>query len=159
MIKFHSRYFSIGRVLQVCAVLLFVAFGAIRLEIIDGLEAQNSGAVVVLSIDGPISPATDDYLKSGLAKASAQNAQLVVVKLNTPGGLLTSMQTMVEAILSSPIPIAVYVYPSGGGAISAGAFIAMAGHFAVMSPGTNIGAAHPVLSNGQDVQGNIGTKV
>ena len=125
----------------------------------DLAGAQAKGTVVVIEVDGAINPATDDFLKSSLAKAEQQDAKLFVLVLNTPGGLLTSMQTMVESLLEAKVPTVVYVSPSGGGAISAGVFITLAGHYAVMAPGTTIGAAHPVLSSGGDVKGDMGAKV
>jgi membrane-bound serine protease (ClpP class) len=121
-------------------------------------ESLN-GPVVVLEINGTINPATDDYLKTGLAAAVEQKASLVVVKLNTPGGLLTSMQSMVQALLQSDVATLVYVSPSGASATSAGVFITLAGHVAAMAPGTTIGAAHPVSSGGEDIQGDSRTKV
>jgi membrane-bound serine protease (ClpP class) len=122
-----------------------------------GLCAESP--VIVLEINGTINPATDDYLKTGLAAAKEAKASAVVVKLNTPGGLLTSMQSMVQSLLESDIPTIVYVSPSGASATSAGVFITLAGHVAVMAPGTTIGAAHPVGSGGEDIQGDTRTKV
>ena len=108
------------------------------------VHSAGSRPILTATIDGSINPATFDFLKSSLAEARKENAKLLVIKLNTPGGLLTSMQSMVELLLESEVPVAVYVSPRGGGAISAGVFITMAGHLAVMAPGTTIGAAHPV---------------
>ncbi|MBL7662798.1 nodulation protein NfeD [bacterium] len=122
-------------------------------------ERSLTGPVLVLTIHGPITPATDDFLKTSLAAAVERNAAMLVLELNTPGGLVTSMQSMVEQILKSHTPVMVYVSPSGGGAISAGAFITMAGHLAVMSPGTNIGAAHPVQAGGQEMTKEMNEKV
>ncbi len=122
-------------------------------------ESQNDRPIVVISIDGPISPATDEYLRTSLDHARAVNARLFVITLNTPGGLLNSTQTMVQNLLESKIPTVVYVSPSGGGATSAGVFITLAGHFAVMAPATTIGAAHPVSGDGQDVSGDMREKV
>lgn len=119
----------------------------------------HTGPVVTMTINGPITPATDDYLRTTLERAAAKNARLVVISLNTPGGLLNSMQTMVERMLTSSVPIAVFVTPSGGSATSAGVFITLAAHVAVMSPGTTIGAAHPVTGTGQDVSGDMRAKV
>ncbi|MDD2943007.1 MAG: nodulation protein NfeD [bacterium] len=119
----------------------------------------TSGPIVVATINGTINPATDDYLKSSLQQAIGSKASLYVLELNTPGGVLTSMQTMVESLLQSSIPTVVYVTPGGGGAISAGVFVTMAGHFAVMTPGTTIGAAHPVSGGGQDVEGDMRAKI
>jgi membrane-bound serine protease (ClpP class) len=117
------------------------------------------GPVVVIDIEGSINPAKDEYLRTSLEAASSQNARLFVVRLNTPGGLLASTKTMVENLLEADIPTVVYVTPRGGGAISAGVFITLAGHFAYMSPGTNIGAAHPVSSGGGDIKGDMRAKL
>ncbi len=117
------------------------------------------GPVVIATIDGTINPATDDYVRATLEDAVERRAALYVLKLNTPGGLLNSMQTIVEELLEAPIPTVVYVSPAGGSATSAGVFITMAGHVAVMAPGTTIGAAHPVTGGGEDVQGDMRAKI
>lgn len=148
---------SLGRRLIFSAV-FFLAAGYSSLTV-SAQEDVSSGPVMLASIDGPISPATDDYLRMAIENAEKGNASLLVVKLNTPGGLLPSMQRMVENILQADVPIMVYVSPSGGGAISAGVFITMAGHLAVMAPGTTIGAAHPVTGSGQDVGGDMREKL
>jgi membrane-bound serine protease (ClpP class) len=121
--------------------------------------SQGNGPIFVLTIDGTINPVSSDYIQKGLLHASALDGRLVVIKMNTPGGLLPSMQTIVEAILDSKVPVAIYVTPSGGGAISAGVFITLAGHIAVMSPGTTIGAAAPVQSGGADIGEDMKGKV
>jgi membrane-bound serine protease (ClpP class) len=115
--------------------------------------------VTVLSITGPIDPISARYVERGLERARRDKAELVVIELDTPGGLGLSMDQIVARILASPVPIAVYVSPDGARAASTGVFIAMAAHLAAMAPGTHIGAAHPVDSSGGDIKGAMGVKV
>ncbi|MCH8034524.1 MAG: nodulation protein NfeD [Bacteroidetes bacterium] len=106
------------------------------------------GKVIVINADMSIHPPGADYINSAIEKAIEENAECLIIKLNTPGGLLKSTRVIVTQFLQSEIPIIVYVSPSGSQAASAGVFITMAAHIAAMAPGTNIGAAHPVTLQG-----------
>ncbi|RBL90403.1 NfeD family protein [Chitinophaga flava] len=110
------------------------------------LAAQK---VFIIKIDGSINPVSADFIHHSISKASAEKATCLVIYLNTPGGLLESTRHIVRDMLEAPVPIVVYVAPSGAHAGSAGVFVTMAAHIAAMAPGTNIGAAHPVTLQGQ----------
>ena len=114
-------------------------------------DANQKTNVTLITYDGTITPACSDFIKHGIESAEKNKSECLIIKLNTPGGLLKSTRVIVSDILESKIPVVVYVSPSGAQAASAGVFITMAAHIAAMSPGTNIGAAHPVsMQGGQD---------
>ncbi|MBN2543686.1 nodulation protein NfeD [bacterium] len=104
--------------------------------------------ILVLEFDGVINPISSSYILDGLEKAEDMNAECMILVMDTPGGLMESMRDITKAFMNSNVPIVVYVNPKGARAASAGVFITMAAHVAVMTPGTNIGAAHPVQMGG-----------
>jgi len=108
-----------------------------------------SPKVVIADVDGVVHPITAEIVGGAIAQARQENAALVIVRLNTPGGLMDAMRATIEKIVSSPVPVATYVAPSGGRSASAGFFILESGDVAAMAPGTNTGAAHPVLIGGE----------
>ncbi|TAL47450.1 MAG: nodulation protein NfeD [Chitinophagaceae bacterium] len=108
-----------------------------------------SQTVVSMKVDGTINPVSADFIHNGIKKAGSEKAECLIIHLNTPGGLLKSTREIVSDMLESPVPVIVYVSPGGAHAGSAGVFITLAAHIAVMAPGTNIGAAHPVTLQAQ----------
>ena len=114
----------------------------------SSLLLPQKNTVLVLTADCAVHPPLADYISTGIEKAEEIQAECLVVKLNTPGGLLTSTRKIVQEFLEAEIPIVVYVHPAGSQAASAGVFITLAANIAVMAPGTNIGAAHPVAMQG-----------
>ncbi|MGH2625558.1 MAG: NfeD family protein, partial [Anaerolineales bacterium] len=115
----------------------------------SGAAAAGTKTIDFIELRGTIDPPSSRYLLRHIDQASRGGSHLIVVKLNTPGGLDISMREIVERMLSSKVPIVVWVSPSGARAASAGVFITYAAHVAVMAPGTSIGAAHPVNLGGK----------
>ena len=131
----------------VICVILTMSLGSVSVS--QTKENTIVKRVVMISVDGSINPSSAEYINSGIRYGREKNAECLIIKLNTPGGLLKSTRIIVTDILESEIPVVVFVYPGGSQAASAGVFITLAGHVAAMAPGTNIGAAHPVSLQGE----------
>ncbi|MEJ2208455.1 MAG: nodulation protein NfeD [Anaerolineae bacterium] len=125
----------------------------------SGAAAQGVAHVDVLEIEGPVTPIMISYIERGVDTAENDGAQALVVVLDTPGGQVDLMNKVVQVILGARVPVVVYVYPSGAYAASAGTLITLAGHVAAMAPGTTIGAASPVGSQGEDLSETMQAKL
>jgi membrane-bound serine protease (ClpP class) len=136
---------------------VFAAFFASFSPASAGPPAEARASLVhVVPIEGPIGPATSDLVTRSIDQAAADGADLVVLRLDTPGGLDSSMRVIIRSIIEAPMPVVAYVAPSGARAASAGTFILYASHVAAMAPGTNLGAATPVPVGGGGFPGSGG---
>ena len=159
--KISKKYFKSSPLLLFSGVMLLLGLALAGFSVLAQTteSVSISPQVHLIVVDGGINPAVDDFIKESIARAHASGAKALVIQLDTPGGLLSSTRSIVKEILGAPLPVIVYVAPSGAGAGSAGVFITLAGHIAAMAPGTNIGAAHPVAGGGQEIKGVMGEKI
>nr|WP_027529919.1 nodulation protein NfeD [Bradyrhizobium sp. WSM3983] len=130
------------------ALIAAIGVVALALCLLPGAAEENGRLALTVTIDGAIGPASASYVKEALATAAARRAEVVILKMNTPGGLNSSMREIIADVLGSPVPVVGYVAPSGAHAASAGTYILYATHIAAMAPGTNLGAATPVQIGG-----------
>ena len=117
----------------------------------SGVISAFSPRIEILHVEGAILPVVADYIDRGISQAEDEDAAVCIIELNTPGGLLDSTERIVQKIMNADVPVVVYVSPKGAWAASAGTFITLSAHIAAMTPGTTIGAAHPVAAGGQEI--------
>jgi len=122
------------------------------------VQAQGP-AVLVADVDGPVTPVMLSFIERAITQADTQNAELLVIRLNTPGGSVDLTKRIIQTIIAADVPVVVYVWPPGGYAASAGTFITLAGHAAAMAPNTSIGAASPVDAGGSEVDETLRAKI
>ena len=146
--KRHHRNFAMG--FSLALLLLLIPLGS---------YGSPEKQIDVLKFDGVINPVASEFIINGIQDAVRSNSEALIIQMDTPGGLDTSMRAIIKEILNSPVPIAVFVSPSGSRAASAGVFITIAAHVAAMARGTNIGAAHPVAMGGQKMDETMSKKV
>ncbi len=144
----RSRFLLLQTIIGLClSAAIFFPFHSTSSQTI----MAGDRIVLVLKVEGVINPASAEYIVKGIVEAKERRAELLVLRLDTPGGLDTSMRIIIKKMIASPVPVAVYVSPSGARAASAGTFMIIAAHVAAMAPGTNLGAASPVsVSGGMD---------
>ncbi len=151
----RKRYRTIRLVRLLSCVCLLTGLG-----MLIGVSAQSQSAHISrIVIDASINPAVGDFIHENIDQSAQEGALALIIQLDTPGGLLNSTKSIVKDMLGAPLPVLLYVSPSGAGAGSAGVFITLAGHIAAMAPGTTIGAAHPVASGGQNIEGDMREKI
>ncbi len=141
---------------SLAALLLLASLGILACA--GGPDAP-AGATHVLTADGTVNPIMHRYIDRGIDAAEDERAGAVVIRLDTPGGLSTSMDDIIKRIIDSKVPVIVYVWPAGGRAASAGTYIAYASHIAAMAPATSIGSATPIDASGGDIEGDLGNKI
>ncbi len=146
-VRLYSRFCN--HLFHIVLSALLICAGTVQAS-----EEQVETEIICISLSGSVNPGMLQFFQRAVSQAEKEDAELLLVKLNTPGGLVRTMRMMIQTIMSSKVPIAVYVAPSGAQAASAGALLTVAAHIAAMAPGTNIGAAHPVLAGGSAEKGS-----
>jgi membrane-bound serine protease (ClpP class) len=156
ILSFGFRISDFGLIASILSLIIIVPL----LLVVPAMPASAaSGDIYLIKVADAIGPGVAEYMINGLETAAEKEAACVVIELDTPGGLAESMREIVQAIYRSPVPVVVYVSPSGARAASAGVMITLAADIAVMAPGTNIGAAHPVGAGGKEIGETMAEKV
>jgi membrane-bound serine protease (ClpP class) len=152
----NAKRLAVFSFIFLCGLLL-LSYGP---QTLFGAEKDVGQPVVyLLDVDGTINPALSDYIIKGIEKAKENNAACVIIRMDTPGGVVTTTKTIIKDMMNAKLPVVVYVAPSGSSATSAGALITMGADVAAMAPGTNIGAAHPVGGGGEQINPVMSEKV
>ena len=149
------------RMVRISLVFLFIGMLITGMlgPVLARAQQPNSPHALVMTVDGIINSVKEGFISRAIDQAEEDGAELLIIQLDTPGGLLNSTREIVELLLESPVPVAVFVSPRGARAGSAGTFITAAANIAVMAPGTNIGAATPISATGQDLQDTLASKI
>ncbi|MBM4328780.1 MAG: nodulation protein NfeD [Deltaproteobacteria bacterium] len=147
-------------------IYIFLIVAGLGWSLLDGpallygeQDTASKPLVYLLDVDGSINPALADYIMKGIEKAETDKAAALVIRMDTPGGVLTTTKTIIKSMINSTVPVVVYVGPTGSSAASAGAMITVCADVAAMAPGTNIGAAHPVGGGGEEISKTMSEKV
>lgn len=122
-------------------------------------QAQNDPQILVADLEGPVTPIMLSFIERAIVEADLINAEALILRLDTPGGEINMTKRIIQAIIASDVPVVIYVWPPGGGAISAGTFITMSAHANAMAPNTTIGAASPVGGTGEDIDDTLRSKI
>ena len=144
---------------KIAAVFIVTALLMLWYIAIPRAFAQNTPEILVADLEGPVTPVMLSFIERAIAEADVRNAEALILRLDTPGGEVNMTRRIIQAIIASDVPVVVYVWPPGGGAISAGTFITMAGHANAMAPNTTIGAASPVGGSGEDIDDTLRSKI
>src|SRR5882762_1234579 len=139
--------------------LLGVGAVALAIALLPAQAGAATPHVEQADLNGDINNIMAAYISASVSRAEADHADALLVIINTPGGISTSMDDVVTSLLNSKVPVIAYVYPSGARAASAGLFVAQAADIVAMAPGTNIGSAHPIQATGSNITGDLGAKV
>ena len=153
-----TQRLSSVRIFLIALFLVMLITGAVG-PLLARAQSSDAPHVLVITVDGIINSVKDRFISRAIAQGKDEGSIALIIQLDTPGGLLRPTREIVSSLLESPIPVVVFVYPKGARAGSAGTFIASASNFAVMAPGSNIGAAAPISSTGEDIDDTLSSKV